>query len=111
MGWEQRGNKSYYYRKRREGGRVRSEYVGRGAVAQISVEIIQDAQLNRKTEREALRCARQADAKIDRQLATAEAVISALTNAQLSADGYHKHKGQWRRKRESKATASATRTG
>lgn len=54
MGWEKRGNQYYYYHKKRKGGRVCSEYVGRGAVAQISVEIIQNAQLGRKTEREAL---------------------------------------------------------
>jgi hypothetical protein len=109
MGWEQRGKQSYYYRKKREGGRVRSVYVGRGAVAQVRAEIIQKEQLDRKTEREAFRSARQADAEIDRQLATAEAAISAITNARLLADGYHRHKGQWRRKRhESKAIASAT---
>ncbi len=27
MGWEKRGNKQYYYRKRREGDRVVSEYL------------------------------------------------------------------------------------
>jgi len=105
MGWEKRGNQTYYYHKRREGRRVRSEYVGRGDVAQISVEIIQDEQLDRKTGREAIRCARQDEKEMDRQLATTEAAIYALTDAQLHAEGYHKHKGQWRKRHE--ATASA----
>ena len=107
MGWEKRRNKFYYYRKKRVNGRVCSEYVGRGDVAQISVELIQDDQRDRKTEREARRCARQAEAEIDRQLATAEAALYAITDAKLSAEGYHKHKGQWRRRHGSKATASA----
>jgi hypothetical protein len=35
MGWEQRGNNSYYYRKEREGSRVRSVYIGRGELAHL----------------------------------------------------------------------------
>src|SRR5688500_8453371 len=35
MGWEQRGNHSYYYRKERSGSSVRSVYVGRGEVAHM----------------------------------------------------------------------------
>lgn len=35
MGWEQRGNNSYYYKKERSGSSVRSVYVGRGEVAQM----------------------------------------------------------------------------
>ncbi|MFN2514559.1 MAG: hypothetical protein ABR568_24515, partial [Pyrinomonadaceae bacterium] len=39
MGWEQRGNNRYYYRKEREGPRVKSVYVGRGEIAQIVAQI------------------------------------------------------------------------
>src|SRR5688500_7915873 len=35
MGWEQTGNHEYYYRKQREGSRVRSIYVGRGEIAHM----------------------------------------------------------------------------
>src|ERR1041385_8158915 len=35
MGWEQRGANSYYYKKERDGSRVKSVYVGRGEVAQL----------------------------------------------------------------------------
>lgn len=35
MGWEQRGNNRYYYKKEREGSRVKSVYVGRGEVADM----------------------------------------------------------------------------
>jgi len=99
MGWEKRGNQTYYYRKKREGGRVRSVYVGRAEQAQIGVGIIEDERLNRKAEREALRGIQQAEKEIDRQLATAGAAVYAIANAGLRVAGYHQHKGQWRRKR------------
>ena len=35
MGWERRGNHEYYYRKEREGSRVKSTYVGRGEMAHM----------------------------------------------------------------------------
>ena len=39
MGWEQRGNNRYYYRKEREGSRVKSVYVGRGEIADMISQI------------------------------------------------------------------------
>jgi hypothetical protein len=41
MGWEQRGSNKYYYRKEREGSRVKSVYVGRGKIAHM-VSDLQD---------------------------------------------------------------------
>jgi len=35
MGWEQRGNNRYFYRKEREGSRVKSVYVRRGEIAHM----------------------------------------------------------------------------
>lgn len=35
MGWEQRGAYKYYYRKERDGSRVKSVYVGRGEIANM----------------------------------------------------------------------------
>ncbi len=35
MGWEDRGGNRYYYRKRWEGGRCISEYLGAGATAEL----------------------------------------------------------------------------
>ena len=39
MGWEQRGNKRYFYRKERDGSQVKSVYVGRGEIAHMVAQL------------------------------------------------------------------------
>jgi hypothetical protein len=103
MGWEQRGGRSYYYyRKVREDGGVRSEYVGSGLPAQICAEDDNAQRRDQAAQRATDRAKRQAEAEIDRQLADVESALAALTHATLFAAGYHKHKGQWRKKRREK---------
>jgi hypothetical protein len=102
MGWEQRRGRSYYYRKVREGGRVRSKYVGSGIVAQICAGDDNDKRQDQAAKRAADQATRQAEAEIDRQLAGVELAIAAMTHATLLAAGYHQHKGQWRKKRHEK---------
>jgi len=102
MGWEQRRGRSYYYRKVREGGRVRSEYVGSGIVAQICAGHDEDKRRDRQARQAADHATRQAEAVIDRQLRDAESALVAITRATLLSAGYHMHKGQWRKKRRAK---------
>jgi hypothetical protein len=102
MGWEQRRGRSYYYRKLREGGRVRSKYVGTGMLAQICAEDDNDKRRDRQAKHAADHATRQAEAEIDRQLADAESALAAMIHATLFAAGYHKHNGQWRKKRHGK---------
>ena len=99
MSWEQRNGRSYYYRKVRDGGRVRSKYVGSGIVAHICAGDDDDRRQERSAQRAADRATRQAEAQIDQQLAGVESAIAAMTHATLFAAGYHQHKGQWRKKR------------
>ena len=99
MGWERRGNHRYYYRKRRQGGRVVSEYVGAGehgaaaarrdVLARADRERMQQEQIR---ERERLLALEQAGAD-------AEDHVHLVMRAWLLAAGYHTHKGQWRRRR------------
>lgn len=51
MGWERRGNGYYYYRKRREGHRVISEYVGNGRAAEVAAAMDRLKRRERKTKR------------------------------------------------------------
>ena len=99
MGWETRRGKSYYYRKERVGNRVRSVYVGSGetavVIAQFEAMQGEDAALKRELARREREREREDDAVIQE----ACAFVEALARGTLMAAGYHRHKGQWRRKR------------
>lgn len=99
MGWERQRGRFYYYRKVRVGGRVRSQYMGTGFLAQMFAEADIDKRRERAARRAADRATRQAEAQIDRQLADAESALAAMTHATLKAAGFHQHRGQWRKKR------------
>ena len=71
-------------------------------LAQICAADDEAARRERAAQRAAHHATRHAEAQIDRQLTAAESALAAMTHATLFAAGYHKHKGQWRRKRHEK---------
>ena len=95
MSWEGRHNRRYYYRKRRQGDRVISEYVGAGELAEACAALDTLEGEIRRAARERRRADRALDARVDQ----ACDFIRALTCAALLVGGYHTHKGQWRKKR------------
>ncbi len=101
MPWETKGSERYYYRKRRINGRVVSEYVGRGAEdEQIAAadELARDA----RAEARAAQQARLAEFEaLDQDVKAFGVMVDTLMRLALEANGYHQHKGQWRRKRGS----------
>jgi len=99
MGWEQRSNSQYFYKKERDGSKVKSVYVGRGEIAHMVASIQSSSSLIERFARsmkspEALKQAK-AEAELD-QLADR---ICVLTEAVLLAAGFHTHKRQWRKMR------------
>ena len=97
MGWETRDRGgSYYYRKEREGERVRSVYVGGGHVAALAAQL-DKAERKKKAARRARerRGLRAAGAEDDAFDALAE-LVGGVTAAHLLAEGFHTHKRQWR---------------
>jgi hypothetical protein len=52
MGWEQRGNREYYYQAERVGGRVVKRYVGGGRVGELAAQLDQIERSERDTDRE-----------------------------------------------------------
>jgi hypothetical protein len=99
MAWEKRGGKLYYYRSIRDGEQIRKEYVGSGEIAEVLArgdELIRHKQAEvRDRERE----------EVERFEALAAPVVElsdiseVLVRAYLVAGGFHRHKGEWRRER------------
>jgi hypothetical protein len=97
MGWKTINGHEYYYRSRRVGGRVVSEYVGKGdsgavfaALAALDAEDKEDERRHRRQEVEH-------DRALDRVVAEARDLAVAV----LKAAGFHQHKGEWRKRRMS----------
>lgn len=100
MAWERRGDNLYYYQAEREGGRVRKKYVGTGEVAEVLAHA--DAAIRRSRAERAAR--ERAELEEARGLASAadelHEVAEILAAAEMLASGYHRHKGEWRRRRD-----------
>lgn len=101
MALEYRAGRPYYYRHVRDGEKIRKEYVGSGIVAELASEADRIAQEQAAAEKDRSR----------RDLELLEALIvpvlelnqaaEVLVRAELVASGYHRHKREWRRMRES----------
>ena len=99
MAWEQRGSHSYYYRKERSGGRVRSIYVGRGDIAELSAALDEMEQIQQETKLRKERRQRETFKSLDASLDSLSNLASTLTHAVLIAGGFHQHKRQWRKQK------------
>lgn len=95
MAWQN----GYYYRKRRQGKRIISEYVG-GDYAGLLAEM-QDAQerQQREAERERFRALVERENAIDAEIDDMTAKVDTLVTALFLAAGYRQHRRQWRKKR------------
>ncbi len=99
MGWENRNGKSYYYRKEREGASVRSVYVGSGETARLIAQLDELQTDEREGKRALARIEREQWQEQDAELAALSKIVDEVTAATLIAQGFHRHKRQWRRKR------------
>jgi hypothetical protein len=99
MGWEQRGNNRYFYRKEREGSRVRSVYVGKGEIAHMIAQLQSSSPLLERFARSMKAPDEVKFEKAEAALEQARDLIQLTTQAALLTAGYHTHKRQWRRKR------------
>jgi hypothetical protein len=93
MGWESRGNHSYYYQKTRDGGRVRSRYVS-GYVAQLAARADAQSRIRRLEARRMIRD----DRDDDKRFIDACRRLNRAARGVLLAAGFHQHKRQWRRR-------------
>jgi hypothetical protein len=100
MAWEQRGDRTYYYRSRKIGGRVVKEYVG-GGLAGVLAERADNAQRRKRAAAcAALRKEQDAVAAAETVHDELDGAADALLTAMLLAAGYHRHdRGHWRKRR------------
>jgi hypothetical protein len=99
MGWKRINGREYYYRSEREGGRVTTTYVGAGPLAQFTAMLDAEERAERQTEREAARAEREETEAEERAVTEWFDGVQATADAAMVAAGFHKHKGQWRRRR------------
>jgi hypothetical protein len=100
MPWETRGGRSYYYRKERRGGRVFSVYEGGGLGGQLA-EARETAEREKRAQSRAeLRREMARQDAIDAQVEASWKVAERAARALLEAAGFHRHKRQWRLRRD-----------
>jgi hypothetical protein len=102
MAWEQRGTNSYYYRKEREGSRVKSVYVGRGEIARMVAQIQSSSPLLERLARTIKTPEKVKQEKADAALEKVTDLVRLITQATLLTAGFHTHHRQWRRMRKPK---------
>jgi len=98
MGWEQRNGQRYYYRKKREGGRVVSEYVGTGEIAGLLFALDQSEYEERQKNRAEWKRRKDEAEKLAKDSKSLALFTRHILRACLLVKGYHPHKGQWRKK-------------
>ena len=101
MGWEtrERGKGAYYYRSVREGNHVRKEYYGGGVLGQWGAQRDELARRQREEESAYWKHERK---RFEENAAFIEEignVTDTLVRAHLIAHGFHKTRGEWRRRR------------
>jgi hypothetical protein len=100
MAWETRGNRSYFYRKERINGKVKSEYVGSGEVAALLERCEEGRGELKEIEKEKRKSERMKAELIDDELNALSEINQSLVDALFLINGFHQHKRQWRKKRK-----------
>jgi hypothetical protein len=100
MGIEYRNGKPYFYRKRRKGGKVISEYAGSGALAEIIALLEEENQDKKENRRQAQKKKEAKYKRSELELTQLQQITNELFTSVALANGYHKPKRQWRKKRQ-----------
>ena len=90
MSWQQRGNRTYYYRVVRTGGRLVTTYCGSGPAAEAIARGLAEARAAREAAREVRR-------RTEANVGRVGRLMGALEPAMM-ASGYYKHRGVWRKR-------------
>jgi hypothetical protein len=100
MAWEERGRKTYFYRKVWSNGTCQSEYCGQGSIGGLFAHTIGVQHHERTMARLALQDFVQEQRQIDRAIDAYRRELRGIVAATLQALGFHQHRRQWRLRRE-----------
>ena len=96
MGWE-KGR--YYTRSRKVDGRVVREYIGGGEVGALVAQMDAIERQRREFERECWHLEKQEIKAFDASVAKVCQMADIIAKAAMVAAGFHRHRGEWRRRR------------
>ena len=101
MAIESRGTGQYYYRKRRIGSRVVSEYVGAGYLADLTRQLDESTRQESQEQRQAWQSFVDAEKQLDAQLDEVTEAVNAYAGVLMLVSGYHLGGNRvWRKKRK-----------
>ena len=99
MGWKRINGRRYFYKSQREGSRVKTTYFGAEEPGLLMSEIVAKEQLERAAERSERRAERESIESEDHAVSDWFDEVQAVADSAMESAGFHKHRGQWRRKR------------
>ncbi len=99
MGWKTIKGHRYYYKSERVGGRVQTSYFGAGESGSLIARIDEIDRAEREAERHERRAEREESDAEEQAISEWFDGVQAITDETMIAAGFHKHNGQWRRKR------------
>lgn len=102
MSWETRGGKRYYYRSKSVNGRTVKEYVGSGPKAEEAARLDAEAAVERRRKHEEFQALVAKHAEIGALMDQLDAECDAMMLAVMTPLGFHKYRGEWRKKRKPK---------
>ena len=100
MALETRAGRQYFYRKKRVGDKVISQYLGTGYSAYLMQRLDEHERQEAESKRQAWQAIKDSEEQLDAQLDGFTEVVNAYVGAHLLISGYHQHRRQWRKKRE-----------
>ncbi|MEX1027963.1 MAG: hypothetical protein WD049_08160 [Candidatus Paceibacterota bacterium] len=100
MGWEKDGR--YYTRSRKVNGRVVREYIGGGEVGALVAQMDAIERERREFERECWRLEKEEMEAFDASVGKVCQMADIIAKAAMVAAGFHRHRGEWRRRRAQK---------
>jgi hypothetical protein len=99
MGWKTINGGRYYYRAERVGDRVQTTYFGTGKFGSLMARTDEILKAEREDKRRECRAEREESALEEKSISDWFDGVQAVADAAMVAAEFHKHKGQWRRKR------------